>query len=120
VRPDRELLEETLDTVRSFARRVDGLATRTSSGASELGDLTLDAAWRALPEPEQTVIEMRYGLHGETPKTLEDIGNLLGVTRERVRQIEQSGVSILAGPSPGMGFDVNRETLEDIRKLLAE
>ena len=49
--------------------------------------------WRALnalPERERQVIEMRYGLTGERPYTLEEVGQAFGVTRERIRQIENN------------------------------
>ena len=49
--------------------------------------------WRALnalPERERQVIEMRYGLTGERPFTLEEVGQAFGVTRERIRQIENN------------------------------
>ena len=42
----------------------------------------------ALPERERHVIELRYGLNGQPPRTLEEVGRAFGVTRERVRQIE--------------------------------
>ncbi|MCX7775701.1 MAG: sigma-70 family RNA polymerase sigma factor [Spirochaetaceae bacterium] len=42
-----------------------------------------------LSEREQKVIELRYGLNGEAPRTLEETGRLLGITRERVRQIQE-------------------------------
>ena len=42
----------------------------------------------ALPERERQVIELRYGLTGQEPLTLEEVGKAFGVTRERVRQIE--------------------------------
>ena len=41
-----------------------------------------------LTDREQQVVRMRYGLGEEKPQTLEEIGSALGVTRERVRQIE--------------------------------
>ena len=42
----------------------------------------------SLTDREQQVIRLRYGLGEERPQTLEEIGSMLGVTRERVRQIE--------------------------------
>ena len=42
----------------------------------------------ALPMREREVIEMRYGLTGERPRTLEEVGRAFNVTRERIRQIE--------------------------------
>jgi len=37
---------------------------------------------------ERKIIELRFGLHGEVPRTLEDVGARFGVTRERIRQVE--------------------------------
>ncbi len=47
-------------------------------------------ALSALPERERQVIELRYGLTGLEPLTLEEVGNTFGVTRERIRQIENN------------------------------
>jgi len=44
----------------------------------------------ALPERERQVIELRYGLSGAEPLTLEEVGKAFGVTRERIRQIENN------------------------------
>jgi RNA polymerase primary sigma factor len=44
----------------------------------------------ALPPREREVIEMRYGLKGHQARTLEEVGRAFGVTRERIRQIENS------------------------------
>jgi RNA polymerase primary sigma factor len=41
-----------------------------------------------LPERERHIIELRYGLHGHEPMTLEQVGQTFGVTRERIRQME--------------------------------
>jgi len=48
----------------------------------------LRRALAALPEREREVIEMRFGLSGERPYTLEEVGRAFNVTRERIRQIE--------------------------------
>jgi len=56
--------------------------------ARRLRDADLQDALKQLPWRERTVLELRYGLGEEGPLTLEDIGSKVGVTRERVRQIE--------------------------------
>jgi RNA polymerase primary sigma factor len=50
----------------------------------------IQRALDALPERERQVIELRYGLRGHDPLTLEEVGRAFGVTRERVRQIEST------------------------------
>ncbi len=47
-------------------------------------------ALEALPDRERRVIELRFGLLGEQPRTLEEVGRAFGVTRERIRQIENN------------------------------
>jgi RNA polymerase primary sigma factor len=47
-------------------------------------------ALNALPRREREVIELRYGLLGGEPRTLEEVGRAFGVTRERIRQIENN------------------------------
>jgi RNA polymerase primary sigma factor len=47
-------------------------------------------ALSALPRREREVIELRYGLLGGEPRTLEEVGRAFGVTRERIRQIENN------------------------------
>jgi len=48
-----------------------------------------------LPDRERTVVTLRFGLSGEEPLTLERIGGRLGLTRERVRQIESAALEHL-------------------------
>jgi RNA polymerase primary sigma factor len=56
----------------------------------------IDYALAALPARERRVIELRFGLHGGLPRTLEEVGSTLGVTRERIRQIENTTLKRLA------------------------
>jgi RNA polymerase primary sigma factor len=51
----------------------------------------------ALPPREREVIEMRYGLKGQKARTLEEVGRAFGVTRERIRQIENNTLKKLEG-----------------------
>jgi RNA polymerase primary sigma factor len=51
----------------------------------------------ALPPREREVIEMRYGLKGHKARTLEEVGRAFGVTRERIRQIENNTLKKLEG-----------------------
>jgi RNA polymerase primary sigma factor len=48
----------------------------------------LNAVLNTLTHRERKVIELRFGLKGEHPRTLEEVGQKFGVTRERIRQIE--------------------------------
>jgi RNA polymerase primary sigma factor len=56
----------------------------------------LGQALSALPERERRVIELRFGLDGGQPRTLEEVGRALGLTRERIRQIEDTTLKTLA------------------------
>jgi RNA polymerase primary sigma factor len=47
-------------------------------------------ALSALPDRERQVLELRFGLQGQQPCTLEEVGRAFGVTRERIRQIENN------------------------------
>ena len=48
-----------------------------------------------LKENERRVIKLRFGLNGDVPHTLEEIGKMFGFTRERVRQIEHAAINKL-------------------------
>ncbi|MFL5911729.1 MAG: sigma-70 family RNA polymerase sigma factor [Gaiellaceae bacterium] len=50
----------------------------------------IESALGALPLRERQVIELRFGLRGGPPRTLEEVGRAFGVTRERIRQIENN------------------------------
>lgn len=63
--------------------------------ASSLLKEKLTEVMASLKEREQLVLGMRYGMFGETAKTLEEIGKHLGLSRERIRQIEICAVKKL-------------------------
>ncbi len=60
----------------------------TASLQLRRGDI--ERVLQSLPERERKVIELRFGLRGEQPCTLEEVGRAFGVTRERIRQIENN------------------------------
>jgi RNA polymerase primary sigma factor len=71
--------------------------------AQTVVDMRQDAvgdALRTLSERSRLVIEMRYGLNGRQPQYLDEVGAVLGVTRERVRQLENRALQHLAEAAP--------------------
>ena len=65
-----------------------------------------------LNDKEQKVILMRFGFDQDQPKTLEQTGTLLGVTRERIRQIEEKALQKIRSLMKSSG--------EEYRELLNE
>jgi RNA polymerase primary sigma factor len=64
----------------------------------------VELALAALPERERRVIELRYGLDGAEPCTLEEVGRAFGVTRERIRQIENNTLKRLESLPEAQGL----------------
>jgi RNA polymerase primary sigma factor len=60
----------------------------------------VESALSTISERSRLVLEMRYGLNGRQPQYLDDVGSVLGVTRERVRQIEHRALQQLAETNP--------------------
>jgi RNA polymerase primary sigma factor len=52
----------------------------------------IDEVLAELPWREAQVLRLRFGLRGESPRTLHQVGTIMGITRERVRQIEASAI----------------------------
>jgi RNA polymerase primary sigma factor len=124
--PSREELAEALDVSTEKVDQLIGvgrtpISLQTPVGEDEdevLGDLIEDAAspdpeestselmmnadlWErleTLPPRELQVLQMRYGLKGEEPLSLSEIGRRLGVTRERARQLEAQALKRLRDP----------------------
>src|SRR6187551_34123 len=114
--PERvqELLELIEDPV--------SLETPVGDGESNFGDLIEDTksdqpdaatakmlrsrelagAHRRLNPRMRRVLALRFGLDGESPQTLEQVGNGLGITRERVRQLEARALRELRQVAPGL------------------
>jgi RNA polymerase primary sigma factor len=68
----------------------DGISEPFEEASEHLQREGIRRALDALPERERQVIELRYGLSGMEPLTLEEVGRAFGVTRERIRQIENN------------------------------
>jgi RNA polymerase primary sigma factor len=67
----------------------DATATAPADAVGEImRKEELDRVLAMLTRRERQVIQMRFGLAGEEPRTLEEVGQKFGVTRERIRQIE--------------------------------
>jgi RNA polymerase primary sigma factor len=64
----------------------------------------VEFALSALPDRERRVIELRYGLDGAQPRTLEEVGQAFGVTRERIRQIENNTLKKLESLPEAQGL----------------
>ena len=115
-----DMTPEKVIEVRKYGREPISLHTPLGEdGDSEFGDLIEDseaivptdvvtfALFReqllsvldTLSEREAGVISLRFGLTDGQPKTLDDIGKVYGVTRERIRQIESKTMSKLRHPS---------------------
>jgi len=60
---------------------------------------SIEEVLESLDEREAKVLSLRFGLMGETPKTLEEVGKIFNVTRERIRQIEAKALRKLRHPS---------------------
>ncbi|MFF1867269.1 sigma-70 family RNA polymerase sigma factor [Kitasatospora herbaricolor] len=110
-----DLRMQKVEEIRRLSRRTDSLDRIIGDGV-HLGDLIeartaipgvertviaamseadMHAAVAALPERYSHIVTRRYGLDGQAPATLEEIGQDLGVTRERVRQLEVKVLPLL-------------------------
>jgi RNA polymerase sigma factor (sigma-70 family) len=94
----------------STATLGDLIADRAAAPPEAFADLFRDRADLAsvlddLAANERTVLRRRFGLEGDPPETLEKIGQRLGLSRERVRQLEGSGLRKLRGLLKARGID---------------
>ena len=77
--------------------------------AELLRSVELQGALSALSERMRHVLELRFGLTGQAPKTLEEVGSDLGVTRERVRQLESRALRELQAVAPELRLYLRAE-----------
>jgi RNA polymerase primary sigma factor len=77
--------------------------------AELLRGVELQEALASLNERMRHVLELRFGLNGKIPKTLEEVGADLGVTRERVRQLESRALRELQSVAPELRLYLRAE-----------
>jgi RNA polymerase primary sigma factor len=70
----------------------------------ELRKATLSRVLETLSARERRVLELRYGLNGEHPRTLDEVGKTFNVTRERIRQIENQSLKKLRALSDSVAL----------------
>jgi RNA polymerase primary sigma factor len=81
----------------------DFLEDDSAAGPDELaveavGREALEQVLQALPERERQVLILRFGLDSGTPRTLEEVGAVMGFSRERARQVERDALASLRSP----------------------
>ena len=80
---------------------VNSLAPHEQSAEQARGRELADALEQLNPRMRR-VLALRFGLDGESPQTLEEVGTQLGITRERVRQLETRALRELRTANPGL------------------
>jgi RNA polymerase primary sigma factor len=81
-----------------------GAVSPFEAAAEALDRSRLALALENLSYRERRVVELRYGLFGEQPRTLDDVGRMFGLTRERARQIEEHAVRKLSSLAEAQGL----------------
>ncbi len=77
--------------------------------AEHLREEEVKQALGTLSDRMRQVVELRYGLTGGQPRSLEEVGRVLGVTRERVRQLEANAFRELQHGAPGLKLYLRAE-----------
>ena len=90
--------DEGESTLGDFVEDTESLAPPDEVSTAMLRDTLLEIL-ADLPPREVKILQMRYGLLDGQTYTLEEVGKKLGVTRERVRQIEAQALSRLRHPA---------------------
>ena len=67
-----------------------------------------------LPEREQRILRLRFGMEGGEGMSLEDIGREFGLTRERIRQLQNQGLKTLRRLMVEAGLQPEEEELQDL------
>lgn len=91
----REILEEDLVGDRREAPSVKESPQATQRNSTILTGKALGQALERLNYRERRVLELSYGLSGEHPRSLEEVGRIFNISPERVRQIEHTALKKL-------------------------
>ena len=110
-----DLTVKQIREVRASTKAISSLDRSVGDGESTLGEMipsdrpavdeivedrlrvrALERALQTLPERDQKVLRLRYSLDGDKPASLEEVGRRVGLTRERVRQVEIQALETLA------------------------
>lgn len=83
----------------------------TFHAARSVLDTRIDDALATLSKREETVLRLRFGVDDGVQRTLEEVGQIFNVTRERIRQIEAKAIKKLRDPSRRKIFDPLKELL---------
>ena len=102
---DRPVGEDGAASLQDFVED-DNAADPEAMAASAWRRDRLIKALQVLDREEQQVLWLRFGLDGDEPWTLSDVGNVINSTRERVRQIEARGLAKLRHPSCDIDLQV--------------
>jgi len=76
----------------------DGTVSPEELAVAAVGREALEQVLNALPERERQVLILRFGLDSGTPRTLEEVGAVMGFSRERARQVERDALAALRSP----------------------
>jgi len=76
----------------------DGTVSPEELAVEAVGREALEQVLNALPERERQVLILRFGLDSGTPRTLEEVGAVMGFSRERARQVERDALAALRSP----------------------
>jgi len=98
IRVSRQLLQEDDSHLGDFIEDQEALAP-ADAAAYELLKEQLEDVLDTLTEREENVLRLRFGLDDGRTRTLEEVGKVFGVTRERIRQIEAKALRKLRHPS---------------------
>jgi RNA polymerase primary sigma factor len=78
--------------------KVDSAVSPDELAVEAVGREALEQVLNALPERERQVLILRFGLDSGTPRTLEEVGAVMGFSRERARQVERDALASLRRP----------------------